>query len=110
MTSSIKRLTSCSSILCLICFSSLLTACGRGDSSSGAGSGFTGNYVLPGISLWQLILLAVLAIIVVIPYWKITEKAGYSGWISLLILFPGVNLIYVYFLGFSNWPSLRKNV
>ena len=98
------------SIISFVCLSSLLTACGRGESSSGAGSGFTGNYILSGFSTWQLILLVFLAIIIVIPYWKITEKAGYSGWLALLILVPGINLIYVYFLAFSNWPRLRKDM
>ena len=105
MLGSIKRVTSCSFIMC---FFIVLVACSGGDSTSGAGSGFTGNYVLGGINTWQLILLALLAIIIVVPFWRITEKAGYSGWLALLILVPGVNLIYVYFLGFSNWPSLRK--
>ena len=54
-------------------------------------------------------LLALVAVIIVIPYWRITVKAGYSGWLALLVLVPGINLIYIYFLGFSNWPSLRKD-
>ena len=45
------------------------------------------------------------AVIIVVPVWKITTKAGYSGWLSLLMIVPLVNLIYLYFLGFSKCPS-----
>ena len=106
MLGSTKRAFGC---LFTICLSTVLIACSGGDSTSGAGSGFTGDNVLGGVSIWQSVLLVLLAIIIVVPYWKITEKAGYSGWLALLILIPGVNLIYVYFLGFSNWPSLRDS-
>ena len=105
MPNSIIRITIYLPLIFLFIF---FTGCGRGNSSSGAGSGFTGDYVLSGVSIWQLVLLIVLAIVIVVPYWRISEKAGYSGWLSLLILIPGINLVYVYFLGFSNWPSLQK--
>jgi uncharacterized membrane protein YhaH (DUF805 family) len=63
-----------------------------------------------GISIWQLVGIVVYAVIIVLPVWKITTKAGYSGWLSLLMIIPVVNVLYLYFLGFSNWPSLRKDV
>ncbi len=53
--------------------------------------------------LWMLLISA----IVVLPVWRICTKAGYSGWLSLLVLIPVANLVFVYFLGFSEWPSLR---
>lgn len=62
-----------------------------------------------GISIWQLIIIVVYAAIIVLPVWKITTKAGYNGWFSLIMIIPLANLIYLYFLGFSNWPSLRKD-
>ena len=52
---------------------------------------------------WMLLISA----IVVLPFWQICTKAGYSGWLSLLVLIPMVNVVFVYFLGFSEWPSLR---
>lgn len=56
----------------------------------------------------HLVWMLVMAVIVVIPFWRICGKAGYSGWLSLLILIPVVNLLLLYFLAFSEWPSLRK--
>ncbi|HKK05288.1 MAG TPA: hypothetical protein VKA50_05500 [Gammaproteobacteria bacterium] len=53
-------------------------------------------------------LLIIYAVIIVLPFWKITAKAGYSGWLSLLMIIPLVNLIYIYFLAFASWPSLRR--
>ena len=44
---------------------------------------------------------------VVLPVWQICVKAGYSGWLSLLALIPVANIVFLYFLGFSGWPSLR---
>lgn len=60
------------------------------------------------VGIWQLIIMLIWALVAVIPFWKITSKAGYSGWLSLLIIVPIVNLIYLYFIAFSKWPSLAK--
>jgi uncharacterized membrane protein YhaH (DUF805 family) len=46
--------------------------------------------------------------VVVIPYWKIFSKAGFSGWLSLLILFPLINLIVLYIVAFSEWKTIPK--
>jgi uncharacterized membrane protein YhaH (DUF805 family) len=43
--------------------------------------------------------------ILIIPYWRIFSKAGFSGWLSLLILFPLVNLIVLYVVAFSEWKG-----
>ena len=56
----------------------------------------------------QLIMMLVWIVIVVVPFWKITTKAGYSGWLSLLMIVPLVNLAFLYFLAFAKWPSLEK--
>ena len=52
---------------------------------------------------WML----VMAVIIVIPFWRICSKAGYPGGLSLLILIPLVNLVFLYFLAFSRWPAHR---
>ncbi len=48
------------------------------------------------------------AVIVVIPYWRIFGKAGFSPWLGLLMLVPLINVVMLYFLGFSEWPSLKE--
>jgi hypothetical protein len=51
--------------------------------------------------------LLILAAVIIIPFWQIFSKAGYSGWFSLLMVLPLINLIALYVLAFSDWPSLR---
>mgnify|MGYP006430841929 FL=1 len=51
--------------------------------------------------LWMLIMGSIL----VIPFWKLSMRAGYPGPLGLLILIPLVNLVFLYFLAFSTWPS-----
>jgi hypothetical protein len=50
----------------------------------------------------------VLGLVLIIPFWQLFSKAGYSGWWSLLMVVPFLNLITVYVLAFSNWPALKK--
>jgi hypothetical protein len=50
------------------------------------------------------------AIIAIIPFWRICQRIGYSPWLSLLMALPLVNLIFLYFLAFSTWPSQRDTV
>ena len=57
---------------------------------------------------FSLLPLLILAPLIVLPYWKITQKAGYSGWLSLLILIPLINLIFLYWLAFAKWPISRN--
>ncbi|MCL4794639.1 MAG: hypothetical protein KJZ84_08755 [Bryobacteraceae bacterium] len=49
----------------------------------------------------------VAAVIVAVPHWKLFERAGYSGALSLLMFIPLVNLIVLVWFAFSEWPALR---
>jgi hypothetical protein len=44
-----------------------------------------------------------LMIIVLIPYWFIFKKAGFSPLFSLLMFVPLVNIVALYFLAFARW-------
>jgi len=50
------------------------------------------------------------ALIVIIPFWRICKRVGYSPWLSLLIALPLVNLIFLYILAFAQWPSQKGTV
>jgi hypothetical protein len=41
--------------------------------------------------------------ILVIPYWFIFKKAGFSPWLALLMLVPLVNILVLYVFAFSAW-------
>lgn len=55
---------------------------------------------------WLTMLLG--AVVIVFPFWKIFVKAGFSGWLGLLMIIPMINLIVLYVLAFSDWPSSRR--
>jgi hypothetical protein len=46
---------------------------------------------------------ALISIIVLIPYWFIFKKAGFSPFLSLLMLLPLINFVMLYFLAFARW-------
>ncbi len=53
-------------------------------------------WILP---IFGLIMIA----IILIPYWMIWKKAGFSPWLSLLMILPLVNFVMLYVLAFSEW-------
>ncbi len=63
----------------------------------------------PATAVAFLVLVLIIFIaIACIPYWVIAEKAGYSGWLSLLMLVPLVNVVMLWVFAFSEWPALRR--
>ncbi len=44
-----------------------------------------------------------ISIVVLIPYWFIFKKAGFSPLLALLIFLPVINIFLLYFLAFSRW-------
>ncbi len=56
-----------------------------------------------GLFMWLI-----MAVVIILPFWFIFSKAGYSGWLSLLIVVPIINIVTLYFLAFSTWPSQRE--
>lgn len=55
--------------------------------------------VIPMIGFFIIIALA----IVILPFWFICKKAGFSPWLSLLNIVPAGNLILIYVLAFAEW-------
>ncbi|MCP3176965.1 hypothetical protein MJO47_07590 [Desulfuromonas sp. KJ2020] len=58
------------------------------------------NTMWGGHWLWML----VIGIVVVIPVWRICQRAGFPGWLGILILIPVANLFLLYFIAFADWP------
>jgi len=69
----------------------------------GAGQGMPMGFFSFGPIMWLIF-----AVIIIVPFWVIFSKAGYSKWLGLLMAVPIVNIITLYFLAVSDWPSLRK--
>ena len=64
------------------------------------------NIGVPEILIICIVVL-VFALVVLIPYWRIFGKAGLSPLLILLMLLPIVNIVMLYVLAFSDWPSLK---
>ena len=54
------------------------------------------------------LMMLVFGALVIVPFWFIFGKAGFSRWLSLLMMIPVVNLITLYIFAFSAWPSLQQ--
>ncbi|MDZ4096129.1 MAG: hypothetical protein U1D35_14610 [Paracoccaceae bacterium] len=61
------------------------------------------NMGLPG-----LLMIVIYAALVVVPFFKLWQRTGHNGWISLLMLIPLVNIVLIYVLAFKSWPALDE--
>jgi hypothetical protein len=57
-------------------------------------------YYHSGFGLFWLLFL----VIAVAPFWRICTRVGHTPWLSLLVLIPLLNLIFIYWLAFGEWP------
>lgn len=60
-----------------------------------------------GIGTTEL-MIYLFGLIFILPFWNIFKKAGFPGWLSLLILIPILSVLNIYFLAFAKWPALKK--
>jgi len=61
-----------------------------------------------GLGVSELIIIMIIGIVIVLPNWKIFSKAGFSGWWSLLMIVPVVNVLLEYYLAYAEWPIQRE--
>lgn len=53
-----------------------------------------------------IVFIVVLALLLY-PAWRIFGKAGFTPWLALLLLIPGLGgLICIVILAFARWPAL----
>jgi hypothetical protein len=60
------------------------------------------HFVMIAMALIPVIIMVCL-VIVIVPFWFILKKAGFSPWLSLLYIVPFGNLFLYYFLAFAEW-------
>ena len=48
-----------------------------------------------------------LSLLIVIPWWFIFRKAGYSKWLSLMMILPGANFVILIWFAGAEWPVLK---
>ena len=65
-----------------------------------------------GIGTTELMVLffigSIFGLIFILPFWKIFTKAGFPGWLSLLMVIPFANIIILFYLAFAEWPALKN--
>jgi hypothetical protein len=54
------------------------------------------------LAIIPIIIIVSLAVVMV-PFWFILKKAGYSPWLCLLFIVPLGNLVLYYLLAFGEW-------
>ena len=54
----------------------------------------------------MLIFVAICMAIVIIPFWFILKKAGFSPWLSFINVVPFGTLILLYVLAFAEWKVI----
>lgn len=47
--------------------------------------------------------------VIVVPFWKLWDRTGHSGWLSLLMVIPLVNIVALYVLAFKEWPAVPRS-
>jgi hypothetical protein len=71
---------------------------------------FEGDWIMGELlQPWHLIVLMIVAVPIVLPYWQIFKKAGFPPALSLLMLVPLVGLIVLFVVAYSEWPALQKS-
>lgn len=71
--------------------------------------------IMPNLGSTELIIIflillpfaLIFAILPVIAFWKICEKAGFSGVLGLLMLVPMANVILPLYVAFAKWPAFE---
>ena len=65
-------------------------------------------FSLLGLGFPELAIVLVYALLIVIPFWRISIKAGHPGWYSLVALIPILNVVALYLFAFTRWPIERQ--
>jgi uncharacterized membrane protein YhaH (DUF805 family) len=60
-----------------------------------------------GTALLYIFLSVIVGVVSLVAWAYIFSKAGYSGWMCLLLIIPVVNVITFLWFAFSDWPVTR---
>jgi hypothetical protein len=66
-------------------------------------------FALPHLIIIAIVVSFVFGVLLlpIIPYWQIFKKAGFSPALSILMFIPGVSLVLLYIVAFSDWKPSR---
>jgi hypothetical protein len=52
--------------------------------------------------------IVILSLLQVVPFWRIFRRMGLPPWLSIMASVPLVNLIVLYYVAMTPWPSERR--
>lgn len=64
------------------------------------------------MSITMILGMVVFVCFVAVMFWayaRIVQRAGYSRWLALFILFPILNLVLIWVFAFAKWPNSPQN-
>lgn len=64
--------------------------------------------MIGNLGFGELLIIAILFCLIVLPFWRISRKAGYPGFLALAYCIPIVNILVLLFFAFSEWPIERE--
>ena len=56
----------------------------------------------------KIVMRLIVGIVVVVAFWRIRARAGFSDRYGIAVVIPMVNLLLALFLAFAEWPLERK--
>jgi uncharacterized membrane protein YhaH (DUF805 family) len=56
----------------------------------------------------SVVIFIIIIAITVIPFFRIFQRTGRSGWWALLILIPIANIAVIWFIAFARWPAVDR--
>lgn len=64
----------------------------------------TGVFTMPHFTAVQLIVIAIIAILVIIPAAMILRRMGFSGWWAIFAPISPLNILGLWVIAFVKWP------
>jgi hypothetical protein len=61
-----------------------------------------------GLGIPELFVLLIIVAVMIIPFWQIFKKAGFSPALSILMIIPLANIVMIFFLAFAAWPIHKQ--
>ena len=55
-----------------------------------------------------LVFVIIVLAITVIPFFRIFQRTGRSGWWALLMVIPLINLVVLWIIAFARWPAVDR--
>lgn len=56
-------------------------------------------------SVWHWLIVLIWLGVFLVPFWRLVGRTGHAPALSLLLLVPVVNIVFLWWLAFGKWPS-----